>query len=38
MNKSKQDPFNLLYLFVFILVLCISTLPASLTWFEILSR
>lgn len=38
MQKERIDPFNTGYFVALMLVLLIPTLPAILTWFEILSR
>ncbi len=34
MTQPFKDPFNIVYFLVFILVLLIPTLPASLSWLK----
>ncbi|QDE30874.1 hypothetical protein FH971_07770 [Shewanella polaris] len=34
MSQPFKDPFNIFYLFGFILVLLIPTLPATLAWLK----
>ncbi len=34
MSEQFKDPFNILYLLVFVLLLLIPTLPATLSWLK----
>lgn len=37
MDKDFKDPYSVKYFLGFLLVLCLPTLPASLTWLGLLS-